>query len=252
MAKSLYEILEVNPKASKEAIDAAYSRLAEKFNPEAAENRGKSDAVLQYKAVREAYGILGNPDRRLNYDRTHPAPGVVVRPSYSYASDLDRAPPFWNLQRALVAIVVVIAAGLLYFRIEHDREAAALERARIAAEKKLAQDQLAAEQEKAAQDFIERRAQQARAAQEQYELRRFTQEVNRNEREREYAQAAATRREEYEKRMDEQRQQAQERAAAARAKAEVAELERKMRQREMEDRYRRPNVYVIPDPRQQQ
>lgn len=148
MAKNLYEILEVNPKASKEAIDAAHLRLSEKFNPDSADNRGKSDALLQYKAVREAHAILGNPDRRTNYDRTHPAPGVVVvRPSYSSTSFED-AEPFWNLKTALVALVIVVACGIFYLRYTHDRGVEAIERARVEAQKKLAADRLAAEREK--------------------------------------------------------------------------------------------------------
>jgi curved DNA-binding protein CbpA len=250
MAKSLYEILEVSATATKEAIDAAHTRLSEKFDPESAQNRGRSDAMLQYKAVREAYAVLGNPDRRASYDRTHPAPGVIAVRAIPRSTVYEDEEPFWDLKKAMVALLIVIAGGFFYVRYQHDREVEALERARLEAIKKQEAERLRAEREERALEVTGRLIEQQQAMQQEAELRTFSQEVNRNQRDRERTEQAEARRQEYERRQEEYRRAAEERAATARARAEVAREERWVRQREAEERYRRPSVVVIPDLRQ--
>ena len=71
MAKTLYEILEVHPNASVEAIQASYARLMAKFDLAGAVTRPGADTQTQLIAVREAYAILNEPNKRRKYDATN-------------------------------------------------------------------------------------------------------------------------------------------------------------------------------------
>ena len=68
-----YEILDVPPSANGKVIRAAYRALAQKHHPDRA--GGDSAAVDTMSAINEAYRILGDPQRRAQYDRlrAHPA-----------------------------------------------------------------------------------------------------------------------------------------------------------------------------------
>lgn len=66
--RTLYDLLELSSKASPEAIRAAYERLALKFDPDRPENAANAGTRLQYDAIKEAFFILGNPEKRRKYD----------------------------------------------------------------------------------------------------------------------------------------------------------------------------------------
>ena len=66
---NLYEILEVNEKASKEVIDKAYHVLAKKYHPDLQQTQEKKkQAEAKMKRINEAYNILGNEQKRKIYD----------------------------------------------------------------------------------------------------------------------------------------------------------------------------------------
>ncbi|MEP0845592.1 MAG: J domain-containing protein [Phycisphaerae bacterium] len=65
--KDPYEILGVARNASQEEIKRAYRRLALKHHPD--RNRGDSAAAQRFKEVQAAYEILGDAERRAQYDR---------------------------------------------------------------------------------------------------------------------------------------------------------------------------------------
>ena len=61
-----YNILGVSRKASESEIRSAYRKLAKKHHPDL--NRDNHTAEQQFKAVQEAYEILGNKEKRAQYD----------------------------------------------------------------------------------------------------------------------------------------------------------------------------------------
>ena len=60
-----YKILQVDPEAEDEVIQAAYRRLAQKYHPDRATG---SDAVERMVAINAAWELIGEPDRRREYD----------------------------------------------------------------------------------------------------------------------------------------------------------------------------------------
>lgn len=68
MAKDYYRILGVPLNASDDTIKKAYRKLAMKYHPD--RNPGKEKAANErFKEINEAYGILGDPGKRKQYDR---------------------------------------------------------------------------------------------------------------------------------------------------------------------------------------
>ena len=66
---TLYDILEVSRKASKEVIDKAYKTLAKKYHPDLQTSENREYAEEMMKKINEAYDILSNEEKRSSYDR---------------------------------------------------------------------------------------------------------------------------------------------------------------------------------------
>ncbi|WP_419918236.1 DnaJ C-terminal domain-containing protein [Candidatus Poriferisocius sp.] len=62
-----YKVLGVSPSASDKEITKAYRQLARKFHPDA--NPGDTGAEEKFKEVSAAYDVLGNGERRAQYDQ---------------------------------------------------------------------------------------------------------------------------------------------------------------------------------------
>ncbi|MFO8184111.1 MAG: J domain-containing protein [Candidatus Aegiribacteria sp.] len=67
MDKNLYSVLGVDEDASQEELKKAYRKLAKKYHPDA--NPGDKRAEERFKAVSEAYDILGSKEKRAQYDQ---------------------------------------------------------------------------------------------------------------------------------------------------------------------------------------
>ncbi|MDX2051993.1 MAG: DnaJ domain-containing protein [Polyangiaceae bacterium] len=61
-----YKILQVDPSAEREVIEAAYRRLASKYHPD---KDPSPDATARMKELNGAYEVLKDPERRAEYDR---------------------------------------------------------------------------------------------------------------------------------------------------------------------------------------
>jgi len=65
--RDYYEILGVSKSSSAEEIKKAYRKVAMKFHPD--RNPGDNTAEDKFKEAAEAYEVLGDPDKRSQYDR---------------------------------------------------------------------------------------------------------------------------------------------------------------------------------------
>ncbi len=62
-----YKVLGVEPDASQDEIRKAYRRLAKEHHPD--RQGGSKAAEERFKEIAEAYGVLGDPEKRKQYDR---------------------------------------------------------------------------------------------------------------------------------------------------------------------------------------
>ena len=65
--RDYYDVLGVGRDASSDEIKKAYRKLAVRYHPD--RNPGDKSAEDQFKEASEAYGVLGDPEKRSRYDR---------------------------------------------------------------------------------------------------------------------------------------------------------------------------------------
>lgn len=69
MAKDYYEILGVGKDATQDQIKAAYRNLAMKYHPDKNKDKGAEE---KFKEINESYAVLGDPEKRKQYDTYGP------------------------------------------------------------------------------------------------------------------------------------------------------------------------------------
>ena len=74
--KTYYQILEVDKKASQEAIKSAYRRLAMLYHPD---KNQSPEAEEMFKKIAEAYSVLSDPGKRNQYDIDIEPRNVLLR-----------------------------------------------------------------------------------------------------------------------------------------------------------------------------
>ena len=130
--KDYYEILQVDPKAEPEVIEAAYLRLSRKYHPDDSGNPATGHRMGDLNA---AYRVLSNPASRRAYDLRRSlklSPGWSprsFRPEELLRSILPyvclalfvllaiRLLPLFVRPPVLIALAVAILAGILFVRL---------------------------------------------------------------------------------------------------------------------------------------
>ena len=87
--KNYYEMLEVNPKASKEVIEKAYRVLVRKYHPDLYSGEKQQYAEKKTKEINEAYKILSDEFLREQYD-TELAKEEIMDRKNSYQTQRSR------------------------------------------------------------------------------------------------------------------------------------------------------------------
>ncbi len=79
----LYQVLGVPRNAAPADVERAYLRLARRYHPGI--NPGDGVSAELYRRVQEAYAVLGDPDRRREYDRgASPAPAATIEATMAF------------------------------------------------------------------------------------------------------------------------------------------------------------------------
>jgi DnaJ-class molecular chaperone len=89
MSENFYNVLGVSEQASKEEIKKAYRTLQMKFHPD--KNQGNLEAMQISKKINEAYEILGDEQKRQEYDmqRNNPNPFMRMNSSNGMEVPMD-------------------------------------------------------------------------------------------------------------------------------------------------------------------
>jgi curved DNA-binding protein CbpA len=82
--RSLYEILQVDPRAEPEVLEAAFRRLARKYHPDVSRT---ADSAQRMKELNAAYQVLRDPARRADYDR------ALLEPEDDWRNDRSSPAP---------------------------------------------------------------------------------------------------------------------------------------------------------------
>lgn len=105
--KDYYVILQVDPRADPEVIEAAYRRLALKHHPDVS---GESDAGRRMRELNEAFEVLSDPARRRAYDRQRSLGGgrAAARMPISFQAVVKVLLPYLGL-----ALLVILSLRIL-------------------------------------------------------------------------------------------------------------------------------------------
>ncbi|MCC6674293.1 MAG: DnaJ domain-containing protein [Thermomicrobiales bacterium] len=85
MGRTAYQVLQVDPLAEQEVVDAAFKRLALKYHPDTSK---APDAAARMREIIEAHGILTDPKKRERYDASIGIRRPVKMPPAMRASDV--------------------------------------------------------------------------------------------------------------------------------------------------------------------
>ena len=91
-----YKVLQVDPEAEDEVIQAAYRRLARKYHPDVAQG---PEAAARMSAINSAWAILGDVDQRAAHDRARAA-ATGPFPSAGRAPAPGATPPGDTVRRS--------------------------------------------------------------------------------------------------------------------------------------------------------
>ncbi len=117
MKKTLYDVLGVAQNADQATLRAATDRLLAEYAPERATPATAEDYAIRCVAVREAWYVLGDAQRRAAYDgslRPVMTPDEAIAAfAPEYQSSGRRLPGSPRLIGALLALLLILPAGWL-------------------------------------------------------------------------------------------------------------------------------------------
>jgi molecular chaperone DnaJ len=88
MFKDYYQILNLSSNASPVEIKKAFRRLAMQYHPD--RNPGNiQDAEAKFKEINEAYEVLGDEQRRWQYDRLRSYPRGSIQGQDIFGNNMD-------------------------------------------------------------------------------------------------------------------------------------------------------------------
>jgi formylglycine-generating enzyme required for sulfatase activity len=87
--KNYYKILQIDPSAEPEIVQAAYKRLALKYHPD---TNPSLDATRRMQEINEAYEVLRDPTRRADFDRQFADRMRQPNPAAEYQRQQEPAP----------------------------------------------------------------------------------------------------------------------------------------------------------------
>ena len=96
--KDYYSLLGIPTGATSEEVKSAFRRMALKYHPD--RNPGnEGEAEVKFKKINEAYGVLGNVERRREYDCLRKGQFVHFRQNSVFSPEEMRANIVSDLQR---------------------------------------------------------------------------------------------------------------------------------------------------------
>lgn len=87
MRRDYHDILNVSREASDDEVKKAYRRLALKYHPD--RNPGNKEAEETFKMINEAYEVLGDPEKRVRYERYGSVEGSSPFIDFGFRRDFD-------------------------------------------------------------------------------------------------------------------------------------------------------------------
>lgn len=223
--KTLYSVLEVSREASAEVIDAAYSRIKARLEPQVA--AGDEAALVRMTAITEAHRTLSNATLRARYDRSLAQRATDVRVAPAVSETYESGGRSW-LPVVLVA-VAVLGAGGWYYSYQQRVERAKAER--VARESAEALAKAEAERERLESSAAEQTAARQRALEDaryrqwvEQARRDGAENLRRNEVARRQVEHEERRQRERDERMKEMERQREETAARRRLEDEKRRL----------------------------
>jgi curved DNA-binding protein CbpA len=91
MARTLYDVLMISPRADRSFMTVAYRHLAKRYHPDVDPS---PEAAARMAELNEAYAILSDPSTRAAYDQTIGLrPGLAIPSTKDEAVDRSAGPP---------------------------------------------------------------------------------------------------------------------------------------------------------------
>jgi hypothetical protein len=132
---SYYEVLELKETASQEEIKKAYTNLAKEYHPDRVPGhlfKIKREAEEKFKKISEAYRVLGNPEKRKEYDKLLSQLRKISNDSTSNISNSSSYPnnpnrnaiskvPLLNVGWWIILIIVGLIIGLLINNLSNNK-----------------------------------------------------------------------------------------------------------------------------------